>query len=35
MSVLQNCKLAQVEVLNKSDEEAEKIALKYLEEWGY
>ena len=31
MSVLQNCKLAQVEVLNKTDEEAEKIALKYLE----
>ena len=27
MSVLQNCKLAQVEVLNKTDEEAEKIAL--------
>lgn len=34
MSVLQNCKLAQVEVLNKSDEEAEKIALKYLERVG-
>ena len=34
MSVLQNCKLAQVEVLNKSDEEAEKIALKYLESVG-
>ena len=34
MSVLQNCKLAQVEVLNKSDEEAEKIALKYLEREG-
>ena len=28
MSVLQNCKLAQVEVLNKTDEEAEKIAEK-------
>lgn len=34
MSVLKNCKLAQVEVLNKSDEEAEKIALKYLERVG-
>ena len=34
MSVLQNCKLAQVEVLNKSDEEVEKIALKYLERVG-
>lgn len=34
MSVLQNCKLAQVEVLNKIDEEAEKIALKYLERVG-
>ena len=34
MSVLQNCKLAQVEVLNKSDEEAEKTALKYLERVG-
>lgn len=34
MSVLQNCKLAQVEVLNKTDEEAEKIALKYLERVG-
>ena len=31
MSVLQNCKLAQVEVLNKSDEEAEKTALEYLD----
>ena len=31
MSVLQNCKLAQVEVLNKTDEEAEKTALEYLE----
>ena len=31
MSVLQNCKLAQVEVLNKTDEEAEKIALEYLD----
>ena len=29
MSVLQNCKLAQVEVLNKTDEEAEKIAEFY------
>lgn len=34
MSVLQNCKLAQVEVLNKTDEETEKIALKYLERVG-
>lgn len=34
MSVLQNCKLAQVEVLNKTDEEAGKIALKYLERVG-
>ena len=34
MSVLQNCKFAQVEVLNKTDEEAEKIALKYLERVG-
>ena len=34
MSVLQNRKLAQVEVLNKTDEEAEKIALKYLERVG-
>ena len=34
MSVLQNCKFAQVEVLNKSDEEAEKTALKYLERVG-
>ena len=34
MSVLQNCKLAQVEVLNKTDEEAEKIALKYLKRVG-
>ena len=34
MSVLQNCKLAQVEVLIKSDEEAEKTALKYLERVG-
>lgn len=34
MSVLQNCKLAQVEVLNKTDEKAEKIALKYLERVG-
>ena len=34
MSVLQNCKLAQVEVLNKSDEEAEKTALEYLEKVG-
>ena len=31
MSVLQNCKLAQVEVLNKTDEEAEKTALEYLD----
>lgn len=34
MSVLQNCKLAQVEVLNKSDEEAEKAALEYLDKVG-
>lgn len=34
MSVLQNCKLAQIEVLNKSEEEAEKTALKYLERVG-
>lgn len=34
MSVLQNCKLAQVEVLNKTDEEAEKIALEYLNKVG-
>ena len=34
MSVLQNCKLAQVEVLNKTDEEVEKIALEYLDKVG-
>ena len=34
MSVLQNCKLAQVEVLNRTDEEAEKTALEYLEKVG-
>ncbi len=34
MSVLQNCKLAQVEVLNKTDEEAEKTALEYLDKIG-
>lgn len=34
MLVLQNCKLAQVEVLNKTDEEAEKIALEYLNKVG-
>ena len=34
MSVLQNCMLAQVEVLNKTDEEAEKTALEYLEKVG-
>ena len=34
MSVLQNCKLAQVEVLNKTDEEAEKAALEYLDKVG-
>lgn len=34
MSVLQNCKLAQVDVLNKTDEEAEKTALEYLEKVG-
>lgn len=35
MSVLQNCKLAQVEVLNKTDEEAEKTALEYLDKVGF
>lgn len=34
MSVLQNCKLAQAEVLNKTDEEAEKTALEYLGKVG-
>lgn len=34
MSVLQNCKIAQVEVLNKTDEEAEKTALEYLDKVG-
>lgn len=34
MSVLQNCKLAQVEVLNKTDEETEKTALEYLDKVG-
>ena len=34
MSVLQNCKLAQGEVLNKTDEEAEKTALEYLDKVG-
>ena len=34
MSVLPNCKLAQVEVLNKTDEEAEKTALEYLDKVG-
>jgi len=34
MSVLQNCKLAQVEVLNKTDEEAKKTALEYLDKVG-
>lgn len=34
MSVLQNCKLAQIEVLNKDDKEAEKTALTYLERVG-
>ena len=34
MSVLQNCKLAQVEVLNKTDEEAENTALEYLDKVG-
>lgn len=34
MSVLQNCKLAQVEVLNKTDKEAEKTALEYLDKVG-
>ena len=34
MSVLQNCKLAQVEVLKKTDEEAEKTALEYLDKVG-
>ncbi len=34
MSVLQNCKLAQVEVLNKTNEEAENTALEYLDKVG-
>ena len=34
MSVIQNCKLAQVEVLNKTDEEAKKTALEYLDKVG-
>ena len=34
MSVLQNFKLAQVEVLNKTNEEAEKTALEYLDKVG-
>lgn len=34
VSVLQNCNLAQVEVLNKTDEEAEKTALEYLDKVG-
>ncbi len=34
MSVLQNYKLAQVEVLNKTNEEAEKTALEYLDKVG-
>ena len=34
MSVLQNCKLVQAEVLNKTDEEAEKTALEYLDKVG-
>lgn len=34
MSILQNCKLAQVEVLNKTNEEAEKTALEYLDKVG-
>ena len=34
MSVLQNCKLAQIEVLNKDDKDAEKTALTYLERVG-
>ena len=34
MTVLENCKLAQVEVLHKSSEEAEKTALEYLEKVG-
>ena len=34
MSVIQNCKLAQVEVLNKTDDEAEKTALEYLDKVG-
>lgn len=34
MSVLQNCKLAQVEVLNKTNEEAEETALEYLDKVG-
>ena len=34
MTVLENCKLAQVEVLHKSDAEAEAIALEYLDKVG-
>ena len=34
MSVLQNCQFAQIEVLDKGDEEAEKTALKYLQRVG-
>ena len=30
MTVLENCKLAQIEVLHKSDAEAETVALEYL-----
>ena len=34
MTVLENCKLAQVEVLHKSDAEAETGALEYLDKVG-
>ena len=34
MTVLENCKLAQVEVLHKSDAEAEAVALEYLDKVG-
>ena len=34
MTVLENCKLAQVEVLHKSDAEAETVALEYLDKVG-
>lgn len=34
MTVLENCKLAQTSVLKRSDEEAEKVALEYLDKVG-